>query len=91
MDEQLHVFVTGRVQGVGFRQATCAEASRLAITGWVRNLSDARVEALFCGTHETLDLMRAWCQQGPAFAQVNSIDARFESCTSEYTHFTIHD
>ncbi|MFP6583431.1 MAG: acylphosphatase [Candidatus Hydrogenedentota bacterium] len=89
MDEQLHVILKGRVQGVGFRQATCSEASRLGITGWVRNRSDGRVEALFCGTHETLDLIRSWCQQGPAFAQVDTIDARFESGTSDYTHFTI--
>ena len=71
--ERRHVWVSGRVQGVWFRQS-CAEAARAADTaGWVRNLRDGRVEALFEGSGPAVEAMVAWCRQGPPRASVREI------------------
>lgn len=56
-----HVFVTGRVQGVGFRYSTVDTASQLGLTGWVRNLPDGRVEAVFEGVRDIVEDMVRWC------------------------------
>ena len=67
-----HLWIRGRVQGVAFRAFTRREAQRLGISGWVRNLSDGRVEAVACG--EKLNDFIASCHQGPAFARVDAVD-----------------
>ena len=66
-----HVFVSGRVQGVGYRMSTCQVANDLGLSGWVRNLPDGRVEAVFEGTQGVVKEMMTWCQKGnpPAFVQ----------------------
>lgn len=79
MTDRLHVTIAGRVQGVGFRFATCLEAQRLGLNGWVCNLPDGRVEAEFEGTKEALTRMLEWCQQGPRLARVARVDASWES------------
>lgn len=89
MVEQLHVFVSGQVQGVGYRQATCNEAVRLGLTGWVRNLSDGRVEAVFIGPRDLQETMLAWCKVGPDFSNVTSIEADFEDVTEKLNRFEI--
>ena len=68
---QLHVFVSGRVQGVGFRASTIREALQYAdVGGWVRNLSDGRVEAVFVGDAVSVHALAAWCRKGPSSSQV---------------------
>ena len=67
--------VSGRVQGVGFRFAACAEARRLGITGWVRNLSNGDVEALACGNADQLLAFGQWLQRGPRAARVTDVVA----------------
>jgi acylphosphatase len=67
--------VSGRVQGVGFRYAACAEAERLGLTGWVRNLSNGDVEALACGEADTLHAFEQWLWQGPRAARVAAVTA----------------
>jgi acylphosphatase len=69
----LHVWVSGRVQGVWFRASTEAEARRLDLTGWVRNRTDGRVEAWFEGAEESLGRMLAWCRRGPELARVDDL------------------
>lgn len=59
-----HGYVSGRVQGVYFRQATAAQAERLDLDGWVRNLADGRVEVLFEGEEAAVDELASWLQQG---------------------------
>jgi acylphosphatase len=81
--------VEGRVQGVGFRYATCARAEALGLHGWVRNLPDGRVEAEFEGAEAVLDDMLDWCGQGPAFAYVTSVEATRESGEPRYQEFRI--
>jgi acylphosphatase len=72
----LHVFVNGRVQGVGYRDWTCRTAQRLRLDGWVRNRSDGRVEAVFSGPAETVKAMVTRCRTGPGSARVSSVDAK---------------
>ena len=74
----LHVFVTGRVQGVFFRESTRREASALGLSGWVRNLGDGRVEARFEGPRERCERALAFVRTGPPGASVTHVDARWE-------------
>ncbi|HHF7345717.1 TPA: acylphosphatase [Legionella feeleii] len=67
----MHCYVSGKVQGVWFRASTKSEADRLGLKGWVRNLSDGRVEVFACGNENQLELFYAWLQQGPRFADVS--------------------
>lgn len=71
---RLHVFVTGRVQGVFFRDSTRAKARELAVAGWVRNLPDGRVEAVFEGPREAVDAMLRWTRRGPPAARVDHVE-----------------
>lgn len=65
--------VSGRVQGVYFRQSAAAQARQLRIHGWVRNLPDGRVEGLACGAATALDQFKAWLRQGPPAARVDGL------------------
>lgn len=69
-----HGYVSGRVQGVSFRQATAAQAERLDLDGWVRNLADGRVEVLFEGEEAAVDELASWLQQGPEAAKVTTLE-----------------
>ena len=68
-----HVFIEGRVQGVWFRGWTAQQADRLGLTGWVRNLRDGRVEAVFAGPPEGVEAMLALCRSGPPLARVDNV------------------
>lgn len=70
----LHLLISGRVQGVWFRESMRQEALKLGATGWVRNLPDGRVEAAICGDPDVLDALLAWTKRGPPLAKVASID-----------------
>lgn len=85
---RLHVLVEGRVQGVGFRYATCDKAESLGLDGWVRNLHDGRVEAEFEGERAILESMLEWCKQGPAGARVRNVEVAWE--TGEPRHNGFH-
>ncbi|MGK7953998.1 MAG: acylphosphatase [Crocosphaera sp.] len=69
----VRVFITGKVQGVGYRYSTVQEAQRLGIRGWVRNRLDGRVEAIFEGTEPLIEQMVQWCHQGPTSAKVTDV------------------
>ncbi|MFH0862215.1 MAG: acylphosphatase [Candidatus Altiarchaeota archaeon] len=70
MGSRAHVFVTGRVQGIFFRQRLCDIARSLCVSGWVRNLEDGRVEAVFEGDPESVKTAVKWCRKGPEGASV---------------------
>ena len=69
----IRLMISGRVQGVGYRYWTVAEARRLGLDGWVRNLSDGRVEILALGLQERLDGLENACHAGPPAARVTSV------------------
>lgn len=85
----MHLLVSGRVQGVFFRQSTKEAAERLALAGWVRNLDDGRVEALAEGPRETLEQFVAWCRQGPPNARVDDVSATWSEATGELGGFVV--
>lgn len=66
--------ISGRVQGVAFRYHTRNEAVRLGVNGWVRNMSDGRVEACICGDDDAVESMQQWLHHGPAIARVDHIE-----------------
>ncbi len=77
-DERAHVLVSGRVQGVSFRDATRSQAEQLGLRGWVRNTQDGRVEAVFEGVPETVQQMIEWCKSGPSSADVEDVSMENE-------------
>ena len=70
---RVHLYITGRVQGVGYRVSMQAEALRRVTTGWVRNTSTGAVEAEVEGERATVNAVVAWCQRGPAWARVDQV------------------
>jgi len=84
-----HVFVDGRVQGVFFRQNTLIQARRLGVKGWVRNLADGRVEAVFEGDEPAVNKVVAYCRYGPKNAEVQKVEVSNESYSGEFDDFKI--
>jgi acylphosphatase len=72
-----HVFISGRVQGVGYRYATEETATLLKLNGWVTNLPDKRVEAIFEGRREVVEQMIGWCRSGPPAALVEEVQVEY--------------
>lgn len=84
-----HVIVHGFVQGVWFRQSTKDEALRLGVSGWVRNLPDRTVEAVFEGEKKRVEEIVGWCHRGPSGAEVTKVDIRWERPKGEQLGFDI--
>ncbi len=89
MKSRAHVFISGRVQGVFFRARTRERASQLGLKGWVRNLRDGRVEAVFEGEKGAVEKMLTWCKEGPTYASVSDVEAQWEEYTGEYEDFDV--
>ena len=87
--QRIHVFVTGRVQGVFFRQALKAKAKQKKVSGWVKNLKDGRVEAVFEGDGENVSILVEWCHAGPANAIVEDVEIRNEEYKNEFEKFEV--
>lgn len=81
LNEQIrvHVFISGIVQGVGYRYSTRQRATQLRVRGWVRNLPDGRVEAVFEGSKIAVEAMISWCHQGPPSAVVKDVAVEYET------------
>jgi acylphosphatase len=86
--KRAHVFISGRVQGVWFRASTKDRADELSLRGWVRNLPDGRVEAVFEGDDRAVEEMVEWCRHGPPMARVDGIEISYEKPQGE-TSFRI--
>ena len=71
---QVHILVSGMVQGVFFRYSTVSRARELRLTGWVRNLPDGRVEILAQGEKKKLEQLVSWARRGPSGARVSKIE-----------------
>lgn len=79
----LKVVVSGRVQGVWFRKFTQEKALAYGVSGWVRNLTDGRVQAFLCGDEKNVRQVEAWMSQGPELSTVAEL-------ISEPTHWQEH-
>ena len=84
-----HVFVEGRVQGVFFRDSTRARAQELGLTGYVRNLADGRVEAVFEGDEAAVQEAVSFIRQGPPFSRVTQLDVVDEPYVGEFSEFSV--
>jgi len=84
-----HVFVSGRVQGVFFRSETRYEALKNGVNGWIRNLPDDRVEAVFEGEQEKVERLVEFCKHGPPGAKVVRVDVAWEDYSGEFADFEI--
>ncbi|UFP96305.1 acylphosphatase [Gloeobacter morelensis] len=73
-----HLWIGGKVQGVYFRAATREAAQRQGVAGWVRNLPDGRVEAVFEGPPAAVERLVGWCRQGPPAAVVEGVRVEYE-------------
>ena len=89
MKARAHVLVSGLVQGVFFRHETRNCATRLELTGWVRNLPDRSVEAVFEGEKEKVEEAIAFCKRGPPHAEVHSVEIQWEDWKGEFKDFRI--
>ena len=78
-----HAIISGRVQGVFFRMETMRAAQRFGVFGWVRNLRDGSVEAVFEGRKSQVDAVLDWCKQGPANAQVTGVDVELQAYSGD--------
>jgi acylphosphatase len=74
---RVHLVVSGRVQGVFYRQSTVDTARRLGLLGWVRNRPDGRVEAEAEGERAAVEALVEWCRRGPPAARVLDLQARW--------------
>ena len=83
-----HLYISGRVQGVYFRAATKQQADALGLAGWVRNLSDGRVETVVEGDAAVVEEMVAWCRRGPTGARMTDVQVGQESPLGE-SDFTV--
>ena len=82
-------FVSGRVQGVGFRYSAQRRARGLGLTGYVRNRADGRVELWAEGDADALATLDAWLRKGPPTARVEGVEREVQSPSGSYTRFTI--
>ncbi|ADL13194.1 acylphosphatase [Acetohalobium arabaticum] len=86
---RLHIFISGRVQGVGFRNFIRTKAEELNLTGWIKNLEDGRVEAVFAGRENKVKEISAAVQTGPSLARVDNVDSKQEEYVDEFDKFRI--
>jgi acylphosphatase len=83
------MYVSGGVQGVFFRGETQDEAIKQGVTGWVRNLRDGRVEAVFEGEKENVERLVEFCRRGPPGARVTCVDVSHEDYRGEFRDFQV--
>ena len=90
MDQlRAHVIIEGRVQGVSFRASAQAQARSIGVEGWVRNLDDGRVEAIFEGESAAVKRMISWCYSGTRPARVDKVAVEWEQPTGQERGFRI--
>ncbi len=84
-----HTWIRGRVQGVFFRAYTRDAAETIGVTGWVRNLPDGRVEAVFEGSSEKVQKMIEWCYKGSPLSRVDEVEVLDEIYTGQFDRLMI--
>ena len=84
-----HIIVSGLVQGVFFRATTRQKALSLGLSGWVKNLTDGKVEAVFEGEKEKVKEMVEWAKKGPDSAQVDGVKVDWEKYTGHFSNFEV--
>jgi acylphosphatase len=89
MKINVHVLISGRVQGVWYRASTKQKAEQLGVFGWVRNTNEGYVEAVFEGEEDLVNKMINWCHQGPPLASVENVKVLKQSEIKNFDRFEI--
>ncbi len=89
MKIKVYVIIYGKVQGVWFRYNTKNKANELGLYGWVKNIDDDKVEAVFEGEEQKIYSIIEWCSKGPPKAKVNKIEIFKKKYEKEYNNFSI--
>jgi acylphosphatase len=87
--KRIHLVISGRVQGVGFRYHVRDKALALNLGGWVRNNDDGSVEIVAEGKEKDIEMFAAYCKKGPALARVIDIKIVLAKSTGEFNDFTV--
>lgn len=87
--KRAHVYIDGRVQGVGFRHFVKTRARSLNLAGWVKNLNDGRVEAVFEGAGHNVKEIVDLCRQGPPASRVENVNVRWEESQQDFNSFKV--
>lgn len=87
--KRIHVWISGRVQGIFFRANTRRKAMDLNLKGWIKNLEDGRVEAVIEGKDSDVKKMLEFLQKGPLGARVTKFDVKEEKYKGEFEFFEI--
>lgn len=85
--QQVHLFISGFVQGVGYRAFVKNKAKKLELSGWVRNLKDERVEILAQGAENTLKEFVEICEKGPFLSEVKDVSIEWQDPEEEFVSF----
>ena len=89
MKINVHVIISGRVQGVWYRASTKQKAEQLGITGWVKNTIEGGVEAVFEGEEKIIEDMIKWCYNGPPNAMVKDVKVKRQTLINDFNGFSI--
>ena len=87
---EVQLIITGRVQGIFFRDSTCKQATALGVRGFVRNLSDGSVEVVAQGEDTALDALIVYCHKGPAAARVDHGAKKEQKAKETFPDFRIY-
>jgi len=87
--QRIRILVSGKVQGVFFRQALKVVAKKNNVSGWVRNLKDRRVEAVFEGDGKSINLVIEWTRVGPANSRIDDVNVSSEEFKNEFSTFEV--
>ncbi len=82
------MLVSGRVHGVFFRERIVQDARELGLTGWVKNTSEGKVEAVFEGEENKIREILLFCKEGPRLAEIENVEVKYLSATGEFEKFT---
>lgn len=86
---QAHALIFGFVQGVGYRHFIRSKANELGLTGWVKNLPDGSVEAVFQGDKSSIDKVIEHCKKGPFLSEVEGVEVQWESMVDNFKDFMV--
>ena len=89
MKSRVHIFVSGKVQGVFFRENTRKKAAEFRLSGFVRNLQNGKVEAIFEGKKEKIEKIIQWIKKGPETVQIKNIEINWQNYQGEFKSFEI--
>lgn len=84
-----HLLISGRVQGVWYRDSTKQQADNLGLTGWVRNCKSGQVEVIVEGADAAIDKLISWSRTGPSMARVSDVRIEFDDYRGEFAGFRV--